>query len=210
MTSTREAVSLALEMAQGLAAVHACGVIHRDLKPSNILLDKEGRAAADRLRPGALAARGQAPYRRGHHRRHPRVHGSGAADLDARRGDAALRPVQPGSGPLPDADGPAAIRGRGAAQAALPDRARNPADAPEPARRRRSSPGSVLLRAMARRPEDRYQTAEDLAQALQRWLRQDVFAPPTKMLAAEKLTWRRGLRGQGRSERRYENCPGAG
>lgn len=30
-------------LAEGVAAIHACGLLHRDLKPSNILIDQEGR-----------------------------------------------------------------------------------------------------------------------------------------------------------------------
>jgi serine/threonine protein kinase/WD40 repeat protein len=35
---------IAYEIASGLAHAHACGVLHRDVKPSNILLDKNGGA----------------------------------------------------------------------------------------------------------------------------------------------------------------------
>ena len=39
-----EAVQIALEVAQGLAALHAHAIVHRDLKPSNILFDARGHA----------------------------------------------------------------------------------------------------------------------------------------------------------------------
>ena len=38
------AVTLCLEVAKGVGALHAHELIHRDLKPANILLDGEGRA----------------------------------------------------------------------------------------------------------------------------------------------------------------------
>jgi predicted Ser/Thr protein kinase len=38
-------VSIARQLARGLAVAHVAGVIHRDIKPSNILLDKEGKNA---------------------------------------------------------------------------------------------------------------------------------------------------------------------
>jgi tRNA A-37 threonylcarbamoyl transferase component Bud32 len=39
-----EVLPLAIEVAQGLKAAHAAGLIHRDVKPGNILLDAEGHA----------------------------------------------------------------------------------------------------------------------------------------------------------------------
>jgi len=38
------AVSIVLQIAEGLAEAHKLGIIHRDLKPQNIMIDKEGNA----------------------------------------------------------------------------------------------------------------------------------------------------------------------
>jgi eukaryotic-like serine/threonine-protein kinase len=42
--SEREAVELALQIADGLAFAHAHGLVHRDVKPQNVLLTEDGRA----------------------------------------------------------------------------------------------------------------------------------------------------------------------
>ena len=42
--SLEETVTLCLQVAKGLAALHEQGLIHRDLKPANILLDETGSA----------------------------------------------------------------------------------------------------------------------------------------------------------------------
>lgn len=39
-----ESARLVLDLARGLAHVHACGILHRDLKPANVLFDAEGSA----------------------------------------------------------------------------------------------------------------------------------------------------------------------
>ena len=38
----REAVALALGIANGLSAAHACGIVHRDLKPENVFIRDDG------------------------------------------------------------------------------------------------------------------------------------------------------------------------
>src|SRR5581483_11337729 len=39
----RKAVDFALQMARGLAAAHVRGIVHRDLKPENVFITKDGR-----------------------------------------------------------------------------------------------------------------------------------------------------------------------
>jgi hypothetical protein len=41
--SVSQALELIRQLAEGLAAVHACGLLHRDLKPANIIMADDGR-----------------------------------------------------------------------------------------------------------------------------------------------------------------------
>lgn len=173
----RVAAQTMLGVLDALAAAHAAGLVHRDLKPSNILVDAQGRA---RVMDFGIAARMQ----------------DGRDDGDARTIVGTPGYMSPeaaqGAAPQPAMDvfgagmvliemlsGRPLLRERDPFRAlhrvvhedmALP--AELGADVDDALR-------SVLLRAVARDPAGRYESARAFHDALQRWL-----APPAEAAAA--------------------------
>jgi type VI secretion system protein ImpC len=177
----RQAAALARQVAEALAAVHALGIVHRDLKPGNILLDRAGQAVlADfgLAHPGGdaepLTVEGA-------------VLGT-PAYMSPEQAAGATRQV----GPLSDVYSLGVVLYR-MLTGRLPFEgptltilARITSETPPPPSQFRPDLDPVLqgivLKAMARRPEDRYRDARSLADDLDRWMAGapvDVGQPPT-------------------------------
>jgi eukaryotic-like serine/threonine-protein kinase len=162
-----EAVRLAGEIADGLAAAHALGVVHRDIKPENILLQGGHAVIADfGLARALTAAAGEQLTQSGMALGTPYYMSPEQAtggDVDGRTDVYALGCVLyemlTGAPPFTGAT----------VQAVL---ARHSVDTVAPIRTVRSSVPEaierVVLRSLAKVPADRYESARQLADALAR------------------------------------------
>ncbi len=170
-------LTLASELADGLAHAHARGILHRDLKPANVLLSDDGRAmlldfglAEDTKRRGlgvAPVVGGTVPYMAPEHIDAYRL---GRADLDARCDVYSLGVIVfellTGRAPFPTRVG-----GSGEVlKASAADRRR-----PVPRLRRLNPAVSPAVEALVRKclaanPADRYQSAADLGDDVRRHL----------------------------------------
>ena len=125
-----------------------------------------GHRLGHRLRPGQ-GGRHRRADRPGRLRRDAAVHGPGAVSGPGRP---AQRRLQPGPDPLRDGDAAAGLRGRRAGAADRADAARRAAPAAPARSRIPRDLETIVLKAIAKEPGRRYQTAGELAEDLQRFL----------------------------------------
>lgn len=173
-------VKLGVQAAEALHYAHEYGIVHRDIKPSNLLLDHDGRLWITDF--GLARCQSEATLTRtgdvvGTMRYMSPEQAIGKSALVDHRTDVyslgttlyellTLRPAFPGD------DSPALLR---------------QIDQDEPRRLRQIRPEmpvdleTVILKAMAKRRDDRYSTAQDLAEDLQRVLdgKPTLAKPPT-------------------------------
>jgi tetratricopeptide (TPR) repeat protein len=157
--ATGKAISIAKQVAEGLAEAHDLGVVHRDLKPQNIMVDKDANAKimdfgiARSLRTVGMTAEGMiigtpeymAPEQ---------VEG---LEADQRTDIYALGAIlfEMATGKVPfEGDSPLSVAYKHKNEMPLPPRKLN-AQIPEPF-------NQLILRCLEKEKENRYQTADEL------------------------------------------------
>ena len=191
-----QALAVAVDIADALAAAHAAGVIHRDIKPANVMLTRSGAKLLDfglaRLRrsPGAGQASnadggartsetglfGTLPYMA------PEVlRGVGAdARTDLFAFGAVLYEMLAGR-PAFAAESEADLVARLLEHEPAPISTRQPLT-PAPLAR-------LIATCLAKDPDERWQTSQDLVRAL-RWVRDDQPRAVSSVPAPRAMSWR--------------------
>ena len=199
------ALEIAVQIAEGLDAAHKRGIVHRDLKPANVMLTKSGATLLDfglaKLRghgeSPALTLDGNAPTESESLTKEGTILGTlqymapeqiQGKDSDARADLWALGVMlyEMVSGKRPfTGDNPASLMG------AILER-----DPPSLSTALPVSPPSLdrlLRRCLAKSPDERWESARDLADQL-RWIAQDVERGETQAASAgARPLWRRVL-----------------
>lgn len=170
-----EAVRVVLDLLRGLAAIHRAGIIHRDVKPQNVLIDRSGRAKladfgiARTVRDTGLTETGSvigtAAYMAPEQATGRAV--SPATDLYA----AGVILYELLTGRLPFAgENPLEVLYQHVHEPPIPPRRHNPAISP--------ALEAVVLRALAKSPEERFRSAEAMAAALEAAVVSPQKVPP--------------------------------
>ncbi len=184
----RELAKLAAQVALALGAAHNAGLVHRDVKPSNILIDATtGRAKITDFGVARTLAAPSTITREGVVAGTPAYmspeQARGDPDLDPRSDVYSLGATlyEGLTGQPPFAGALHAILRRITEEDPIPPR-RFDHEIP-------SDLETICLKAMAKEPKDRYQTAHDLGDDLNRWLRNEpIHARPASRL---EQGWRR-------------------
>jgi eukaryotic-like serine/threonine-protein kinase len=163
------AVDVALQAAEGVASAHAVGIVHRDLKPENLMVNREGRVKildfglAKLLRPGedalnaARTATGMIIGTAGYLSPEQLRGGKASERSDVFALGLVLYEMLTGDNPF---------RRNNAVDTFTAIMRDDPPPLPEKLGPASSHVVPVLARALAKRPEDRYPSAQELASDL--------------------------------------------
>ncbi|HEX5270356.1 MAG TPA: serine/threonine-protein kinase [Gemmataceae bacterium] len=191
--SPRAAAELVGKLASALAYAHSAGVVHRDVKPANVLLGQgAGGAEEPYLTDFGLA-------------RHAGVEGSIAQRGDLLGTLTYMSPEQ-AQGRADEADARSDVYGLGAVlfhalAGRVPFEAGTPGEllakvvgAPPPKPREINAAvppdlQTICLKALAKEPARRFATAEDFAEELGRWLRQEPLKTRPPRLGEVLWLW---------------------
>jgi CheY-like chemotaxis protein len=177
---THRALTIVTQIAEGVDAVHAAGIVHRDIKPTNILIEEDtGRPvlvdfglAVPRDNPSVALSMGTPHYMA------PEQAGAGVPGSTVGVGTdvyaLGCTAFEMLTGRLPfESDDQAQL---------IRMHSRKPPPTPSSIRKDLAPFDAVLLRALAKDPADRYATcgamAHDLAAAGERWSKKILTVPP--------------------------------